>query len=233
MLCIGVPRGRTPVDRYRAALQPYGARVVEIPATDPSLDPDAARQLLQGLDGLLLPGGPDLDPRRYGEQWCHPTVRIDPARDALEVGLTQAAWAAQLPILGICRGIQTLNVAMGGTLWQDLPSEHPSPTVHQEPPQTRDRRRRLHPVQLAPGSRLAAILQCPILSVNSIHHQAVRALPPHLRATAWAPDGIVEAIEAESRPFVIGVQWHPEELCSDDPVQARLFAAFCAAARQG
>lgn len=232
---IGVTRGTSPVLAYRRALEAAGAEVVELGpetmlARAADLDPQAA---LEGLDGLLLPGGADIDPRLYGEREVHPSVRVTPERDRLELGLARAALARGLPVLGICRGIQTLNVAAGGDLWQDLPSQYPGALVHKEPDEDRDRRRLLHPVTLSPDSLTGRLLDCRELPVNSIHHQAVRRVAPGFRVVATAPDGVVEAIESTEAPFVLGVQWHPEELWEDHRTHARLFAAFCRAAGGG
>ena len=209
---------------YRRALEAAGAEVVEVGPGGGQ--PDA---WLQELDGLLLPGGPDIAPHLYGESTAHGSVEVDPERDALELPLVRAALAQDMPILGICRGIQTLNVAAGGTLWQDLPSQRPSRVVHKEPLEERDRRRLLHAVVVEPSAHLWVILGGGTQMVNSIHHQAVRDPAAGFVAVAAAPDGTIEAIEAVKGTFVLGVQWHPEELC-DDPAEAQLFAALCAAA---
>jgi putative glutamine amidotransferase len=229
-----VTRGARPVDPYRRALEWAGARVVEVATGTPAAqrareDPEG---FLAPFDGLLLPGGADIAPHRYGQTSVHPTVTIDAERDELELALARAAVAQGLPVLGICRGIQTLNVALGGTLWQDLPSEHPSAVRHRDPAPA-DRRRLLHPVAIRAGTLLHRILGREQLWVNSLHHQAVRDLAPGLRPCAEAPDAIVEGAEAPDRPFVLGVQWHPEELWDADPAHAALFAAFCRAAAGG
>ena len=221
---IAVTRGARAVTSYRLALETAGADVVEIGPG--ARQPEA---LLQDLDGLLLPGGPDIAPQLYGESTTHRSVEVDPERDALELPLVRAALVRGMPILGVCRGIQTLNVAAGGTLWQDLPSQRPSRVVHKEPLEGRNRRQLLHAVVVEPSAHLRVILGGGTQMVNSIHHQAVRDPAAGFVPVAAAPDGTIEAIEAIHHAFVLGVQWHPEELC-DDPAEARLFAALCAAA---
>jgi putative glutamine amidotransferase len=157
------------------------------------------------LDGLILTGGGDIDPGRYG-QAPHPrTTRVSEARDAAELELLGAALSAGLPLLGICRGMQLLNIARGGTLRQHLPSG----TGHAPAPGTYGS----HPVRLAPGTRLASILgEDSGISVPTAHHQAVETLGGGLAATAWAQDGVIEAVELTggSIPFAVAVQWHPE-----------------------
>lgn len=189
---------------------------------------------LRDVDGLLLTGGEDVEPWRYGGGAPHPRTRCDPARDALEIALCAAALERDLPLLGICRGIQLWNVAAGGTLWQDLPSERPGGVRHLEPEAARDRRNLLHEVTVAPDAPWARVLAGPPLAVNSIHHQGVREVAPGLRVLATAPDGLVEALVDPGRRFALAVQWHPEELCapSDDPRHRGLFSALCAAAYQ-
>lgn len=174
------------------------------------------------LDALILTGGGDVDPARYGEPRHPRTARVSAQRDEAELGLLAAALAAGIPVLGICRGLQVLNVACGGTLRQHLPPE----AGHITAPGTFGS----HPVRLAPGSRLARILGSPepALAVPTSHHQAIERLGDGLVASAWAADGVIEAVEATPGryPFLLAVQWHPE--AGDD---ARLMAAFVAAAR--
>ncbi len=164
------------------------------------------------------------DPARYGAA-PHPLAAgIDPARDEAELALARWAVADGRPLFGICRGAQVLNVALGGTLYGDV-SDHPGALRH-----TYDRpAERPHPVQVAEGSRLAELLGVPVLDVNSLHHQAVRAVAPGLRVAARAPDGLVEALELPAHPFALAVQWHPESL-PDAPEMQRLFAGLVAAA---
>jgi putative glutamine amidotransferase len=192
----------------------------------PGLDDAARAQVVGLLQGLLLPGGVDVDPARYGAE-RHPTTNVNDELDRLEFPLADLALQRGLPVLAICRGIQLLNVACGGTLWQDLPSERPTDLVH---PQTNVSRDHLvHRLRLEPESRLAGILGERELPVNSFHHQALRDVGNGLRAVGWAEDGTIEAVEGPGR-FVIGVQCHPEGMVASQPVWRRLFAAFIQAA---
>ena len=181
------------------------------------------------FDALVLGGGGDVDPARYGRpELANGTVELDPERDALDFRLFEEARASGLPVLGICRGLQVINVALGGTLVQDIPSERPSPVVHQRPKE--ERARRDHRVVLTPGTRMAAVAGRPEAAVNSRHHQAIDRVAPGLAVSAVAPDGVAEAVEAAGDPWLVAVQWHPENL-TGDPVSGRLFAEFLRAAR--
>ncbi len=214
---------------YIAALENAGAQVRQL---SPTADPLPAS--LEGLDGLLLTGGPDVRPSLYGAARTHPTVTIDDTRDGYELPLTSAARDLGLPLLAICRGVQVLNVAGGGSLIQDIPSERPGSLNHARPsPRTAI----AHDVSVAPGSHLAALFASRLtadsrLEVNSRHHQAIDTVAPDFVVSATAADGTVEAIEtADSAPgvFCVGVQWHPEDFWSTGE-QASLFEAFVAAA---
>ena len=189
--------------------------------------------LLDVVGGLVLTGGEDVAPRHYGAE-AHPRLgAVHAARDAVELALVQAARARRTPTLAICRGIQLLNVALGGTLVQDLPSERPGTLPHDA---GRARGERTHAVEVQPGSRLAAALGATRLRVNSLHHQAVDRPAPQLRAVAHAPDGVVEAMEGAPRsPWpLLAVQWHPEELVGDAPAwDRRLFEHFAELVRRG
>ncbi|MCC7360039.1 MAG: gamma-glutamyl-gamma-aminobutyrate hydrolase family protein [Anaerolineales bacterium] len=192
----------------------------------PGLAESTLRGLLARLDGLLLSGGGDVDPACYGAP-PHPLAAgLDPARDAAELALTRWAIYEGRPLFGICRGAQVLNVALGGTLYGDV-GEHPGALRHTYPSQAAALRP--HPVQVAEGTRLAAVLGLPELTVNSLHHQAVQAAAPGLRVATRAPDGLVEAVELPAHPFALAVQWHPESLPAAPEMQ-RLFAAFVTAA---
>ncbi len=210
-----------------AAIAAAGGLPVYVP---PGLDDETLRELYERLDGLLLPGGPDVRPSVYGQPQHPMTLVIDDPRDALE--LTLARWAAEddLPVLGICRGHQVLNVALGGTLVQDIPSQVETTLKHDQPDGL-PRANRLHTVEIAEDSHLASILSETRLSVNSLHHQSVAEVAPAVKVTATAPDGVVEALEVPGKPFMLSVQWHPEDLYAEDPAMARLFEAFVSAAR--
>lgn len=169
-------------------------------------DPAALGELLSRFDGVLLTGGHDVSPALYGEEPLS-GVETCPARDQMDLAMIRLALAAGLPLLGICRGIQLLNVALGGTLWQDLPTQHPSPIGHHmDPPYNRV----AHQVRILPNTPLREVTGRDDLGVNSYHHQAVRQLAPALSPMAMAPDGIVEAAWAPNQRFCWGVQWHPE-----------------------
>jgi putative glutamine amidotransferase len=182
-------------------------------------DPD---EWLDLLDGLILAGGADVDPAAYGADRHPATVHTNPERDAFEIALAQGAIARDLPFLGICRGMQVLNVALGGDLIQHLPDEVGS-ELHRPMVGAHGR----HHVELAPECRLAEIVG-PRAEIATYHHQGVRTLGKGLTACGWADDGIVEAVELADRTWVLGVQWHPEAYEGH-----ALFAAFVAACAEG
>ena len=197
----------------------------------PHFTPEVQAALWQRLDGLVLTGGGDIEPARFGEA-RHPAVAdVSPARDELELGLTRRALADDVPLFAICRGIQILNVALGGTLVQDISSEWPDALVHA---QKAPRHERTHAVKvMGEGTRLGRVLGAPEVEVNSMHHQAIRRLGDGLREVAWAPDGVIEGVEmAGDTRFVLGVQWHPEELVGHDQAARNLFDAIVDAARR-
>jgi putative glutamine amidotransferase len=198
----------------------------------PPVDGAARTALFEAMDALLLTGGGDVDPARFGEA-PHPSVSdVVPSRDALELEALRVALDRALPVLAICRGIQVLNVGLGGTLVQDLASEPGGPIQHGQHRAGIPRDKPTHPVSLAPDSRLARVMGTVETEVNSMHHQAVKALGTGLRAVAWAPDGVVEGVELPAPDrFVVGVQWHPEELTAQAESARRLFAALVEAAR--
>lgn len=183
--------------------------------------------VLDMVDGLFLPGGVDVDPHLYGEEPVAGMGEFDPDWDAVDVTAARMALERNMPILGICRGMQVLNVAAGGTLYQDIPSQVPGALKHS---QKGPRWAASHAVQLTKGSQLATIFDATELRINSYHHQAVKDVAPSLQATAVAPDGIIEAIESPEHPFVVGVQWHPELMVVREPMYKALFAAFVEAA---
>jgi putative glutamine amidotransferase len=179
----------------------------------PLMGASMAAHALDGVDGLLLTGGEDIDPAWYG---ASPSPFLSPPsreRDLFELALFAAARQRELPILGVCRGIQLINVALGGTLYQDLPSERPGAVAHR-PEAPRDARS--HRVRLQNGSRAAAALGATSLTVNSSHHQAIKDLAPGLLATGWTDDELIEAVETPAdAPWLLAVQWHPEEMYAD------------------
>jgi putative glutamine amidotransferase len=196
----------------------------------PAPDGDAPPALQEILDGLLLAGGADLDPALYGEAPLPETGPFEPQRDATELTITRWALEKHLPVLGICRGMQLLNVACGGSLYQDLPTQRPGAFDHEQRGQARTRI--VHEVSTEPGSRLAGILGDQHAGVNSFHHQAVRRIGQGLRVTGVAEDGVSEAIEMPELPFVLAVQYHPEELEGNDAASHRLFLAFVQASAE-
>jgi gamma-glutamyl-gamma-aminobutyrate hydrolase PuuD len=199
---------------YRVSLESLGARVVELRVGGEDVPVDA-------LDGMLLSGGGDVEPGRFGQEKHAKTAGIDLERDELELRMVREALADGVPMLGICRGAQVLGVALGGTLAQDVPELSPNALSHADAQ---------HAVTVACGSRVGEILGCERLEVNSCHHQANDSLGDGVRAVAWSDDNVIEAIEVADRPFVVGVQWHPERM-SDDR-QSKLFAAFVSAAAE-
>jgi len=215
--------------RYFLAVTIVGGVPWMIPLLDD--DPDTLREIYDRLDGILLPGGVDMDPRTYGEAPKPECGRVDPARDRVELQLTRWAIEDRKPILGLCRGIQVINVAMGGSLYQDVRSELPGAIKHDYfPTQGFERDHPAHEVALASGSRLRGALEQPNLIVNSMHHQGVKQVGTGLMVSATAPDGLIEALEGASDHFLIGVQWHPEVFEMADPHTRHLFRAFIAAA---
>jgi putative glutamine amidotransferase len=192
-------------------------------------DPASMRAMYDRLDGLFLPGGADIDPSSYDAE-RHPKCdqRTDSCRDELELTFVRWAMEEGKPVLGVCRGLQIINIAAGGTIWQDLADQVPGTEKHDYFPfDGRYGRDHLaHGATIAAGSRLREILEVAELPVNSMHHQGIDRLGANLRVTAAAPDGVVEAIEGTGDAFLLGVQWHPEALTERDPRMQRLFDAF-------
>ena len=190
----------------------------------PLMDVGHAFYALEGADGLILSGGEDVDPSHYGAKPSQHLKEVDPRRDALELALFAAAKERHLPILAICRGLQLVNVALGGTLWQDLPSECESQLNHDVGDQWDIRS---HSIALGPDTQLHDTLRCETLVVNSFHHQAIRDLASGLAVSAEAEDGIIEAVEHYDNGWLLGVQWHPESFWREsDPPDAALFRAL-------
>lgn len=209
-------------EAYTRSVEHVGMLPVVIP---PLQDERRAAAIAASVDGLLLTGGEDIDPARYGAPRHATTDGVHERRDRCEIALVVAARTLALPTLAICRGLQILNVALGGTLVQDIPSERPGSIGH-APGGPRDAR--VHDVHVEPGSRLADALGTTTLSVNSSHHQAIDVVAPDLAITGRAPDGVVEGAEwSGDRWWMLGVQWHPEELThTAESWDRELFEAF-------
>lgn len=206
---------------YVRAVERAGGVPVLIP---PLSDELGMRAICDRLDGLLLTGGEDLDPDLYGEQPLPECGASDRQRDDSELAFTRWALDADVPLLGICRGMQLLNVARGGSLYQDLGTQQPHVEQHA---QTRHpRSHRSHDIRILPDSQLAAILGTSRHSVNSLHHQAVNRVGDGVRIVAWSPDDVAEAMELPAYSFALAVQYHPEELEPTDEASQRLFSAF-------
>lgn len=208
---------------YRRAVARAGGAPILIPL---ELREELWRAIYEVLMGIIFPGGVDIDPVHYGEA-PHPNLgQVDPTLDQAELMLGRWALADNLPLLGICRGAQLLNVAAGGSLVQDIPTQWREPLDHTASAVD------AHMITIRPGTRLVDILGKTECMTNSRHHQAVKNLPDGFVASAYTSDGVIEAIERTSAPFCIGVQWHPENLVDHDPVMQRLFEAFIVAAKQ-
>jgi len=222
---IGLTTTRPESDKFanylRAVERAGGSAVPIVPGQE------VAAGALQDLDALILTGGGDIDPALYRREKHAKTSDIDAARDALEIELVRRAKEQGLPTLCICRGLQVLNVALDGTLTQHLPDQ-----VGEEVPHSGAKGKDgIHPIDVEAGSHLARILGTTQTSPASSHHQAIDELAPGLRVVARSPDdGVIEAVEAESHPWLIGVQWHPER--SDEPCQQQLFVDLVRAARE-
>lgn len=211
---------------YVTAIIDAGGAPILIP---PDLPEDGWRALLDRLDGVLFSGGADIALEHFNGE-PHPTVEVNPERDALELPLMRAAVDADKPTLGICRGFQVMNVALGGSLYTHIIDQLPNALQHQWY-DVQPRTYLAHPVRVEEGTRLAEILGAPLLDVNSLHHQGIKGLAPGLRPTAYAPDGLIEGIELPGHRFALAVQWHPEWMADREEMR-RLFARFVEAARR-
>jgi putative glutamine amidotransferase len=208
---------------YIGALEPLGLAPALI---TPMHSARSVQALLEHCAGLVLSGGEDVDPRRYGEEPIPELGSVTPARDEMEFTALGLAVEREIPVLGICRGCQVLNVFFGGTLYQDLGKQMGSDLRHEQegPWETR-----WHDVHVEAGTRLCEIVRADCLHINSFHHQGVRDVAPGLAVSAVADDGLIEGIESPDHPFLLGVQWHPErgeaKAPETDP-DRRIFAAF-------
>ncbi|HEY6085120.1 MAG TPA: gamma-glutamyl-gamma-aminobutyrate hydrolase family protein [Nitrospira sp.] len=213
--------------RYIRAVEELGGIPLVLPLVS---DPRARRRLLAGVDGLLLTGsGPDLPPALYGERQQYKFQVMSQRRLTFELEMAKLANAADVPVLGICGGMQAMNVALGGSLFQDIALQLAKSLQHRQPTRATNLS---HAVAVMPGSLLRRIVRTASLRVNSSHHQSVKDVAPSLVASATAPDGIVEAVESPARRFFLGIQWHPEFLFDRHPLHRRLFEAFLRAARR-
>ncbi len=213
---------------YTDAIIAAGGVPLIIPVMD---DLEVLRALYERIDGLLISGGGDIDPRYYGEPPLPGLGPTDALRDDVELPLARWAVADDKPLLGICRGSQVINVALGGTLYQDIPSQLRSEVVHDSSYTRQDWTYMAHELRLAPESKLAQVFGTTCFMTNSLHHQSLKALAPGVRPVGWAPDGVVEAIEGENSSFLVGVQCHPEALQAAADVRWQLlfreFVASC------
>lgn len=212
---------------YLESVYRAGAIPVLLPIT---ADTDMMERFLDQVDGLLLTGGLDVDPARYGEEKLPCCGTCSACRDRMEFPLCRMALERDIPVLAICRGMQLLSCVLGGTLWEDIASQAGSTLQHarHDVPATA-----VHEVSVQSGSLLRRIVGTDTLPVNSRHHQGIRKLGEGLVITAAAPDGIAEAVELPGKRFVLGVQWHPESLSVKEPAHQALFDAFVRAAEAG
>ena len=211
--------------RYIRAIEELGGVPLILPLV---ADRSARRRLLANLDGLLLTGsGPDLAPSLYGERQRYPFRVMSSRRSDFELDIIKVAMRYDLPTLGICGGMQAMNVALGGTLFQDIGTQTQDPLPHRQVPPAI---RLSHAVSITPASVLRRVIRRTRIEVNSSHHQSVKTVAPTLVASAAAPDGIIEAIESPRHRFFLGIQWHPEFLFDRYPIHRRLFEALIKAA---
>ena len=211
-------------DDYSQAICYAGGAPVILPVAQ---NRETFQTILERLDGLLLSGGPDINPRFYGEEPLEGLGEIDEGLDHMELQIAKLAFKKDLPILAICRGIQVLNVSLGGTLYQDIANQIKGSTNHT---QKVDKGVNTHSIRVEEKTLLHRILGKRTIWVNGKHHQAVKEVAPELIVSALAKDGVIEAVEIPSKGFVLGVQWHPEGTWRKDPYSKKLFEAFIRAA---
>lgn len=215
---------------YTEAVEAAGGVPLVIPPQIGNID-----EIIAAIDGLLLSGGADVDPARYGDDAVHErTYGIHPLRDELEIALVRRAVADDIPMLCICRGIQVLNVALGGTLIQDIPDQYATEIEHAQHRTGIPHSEPGHTVSVTPGSLLADTYRLAEIAVNSFHHQALRDIAPDLTVTGVAPDEIVESVSHPASSWILGVQWHPEMMFRAHPEHLRPFEGLVhqAAARR-
>lgn len=212
---------------YSSNVERAGGAPILIPL---NLAEETLKAIYARIDGLLLAGGVDVHPKEFGEDIMPYCGEIDTSRDETELRVTRWALDDGRPIFGICRGVQMLNVAAGGSLYQDIPAQIETSLDHSYKPGD-PYNLRAHPLVLEPDSRVAQWLGASQLDVNSLHHQAVKNIAPGLRVIGRAPDGVIEAIESNNALFRVGVQFHPE-LLEDDTRMLNLFKAFVESARE-
>lgn len=227
----GLPHSWVMNHRYFLALTSVGAVPWMIPLLDN--DADTLRAIYDNLDGLFVAGGVDVDPASYREARHASCGVIDTPRDVVELTMTRWALEEGKPFLGVCRGMQILNVVRGGTLYQDCTEQYPDSIKHDYFPNAGYARDYLaHEIDVTLGSRLHAAFGAERVLINSMHHQGIRDLGDGLVPTAFAPDGLIEALETPNGAFAVGVQWHPEMLIDRDAGTHRLFADFIEASQQ-
>jgi putative glutamine amidotransferase len=219
-ITVGPPNDGSPFVQTRSTYVHAVEVAGGLPVLIPPLGPDALDALLERLDGLMFPGGADVDPAEYGEA-REPRTEVVSELDRLELAAARWAVRSEVPTLGICRGQQVLNVALGGSLIQHLDD-------HRQPG---DRTALTQALTVTPGSRLAEVFGATRIEVNTMHHQAVKEVAPGLTAVAWSADGTIEAMESRDHPWLLMVQFHPEELVDFHAPSQRLFNAFVEACR--
>ena len=225
-----LPKSWVMNQQYVRALVAAGGAPVLLPLI--AENTETLRAIFDRLDGVLVPGGVDIDPAVYNHPHHKLLGRLDQDRDATELTITRWALEAKTPFLGLCRGLQVLSVALGGTLWQDLTEERPASEKHDYFPQGGFSRDHLaHSVDIRSGTRLSDAMGTGSIAVNSMHHQGIKDLGARLVPTAVAEDGLIEGAELEGAGFAVGVQWHPEMFKSGEPSVGKLFEDFVAAAR--
>lgn len=217
--------------KYVRVLRSVGAIPWVIPLLEG--DEETLTEIYRRLDGIFLTGGVDVDPARYAEEKRPACGRIDPPRDWTELNLVRWARADGKPVLGVCRGMQVINVALGGTLYQDIAKDYRAGLKHDCFPNAENDYRRdqlIHDIRIESGTRLAHTMGAARATVNSMHHQAVRTLGESLKISATAPDDVIEGLEGSNGQYLVGVQWHPEELADTQAGMKRLFESFTQAA---